>query len=52
MAIIPFNEKLNSTIGLPRITKFIRDITYLNTISLDVLIGILLGDAYIKKGKK
>jgi hypothetical protein len=24
MALLPFNGKLNSTIGLPRITKFIR----------------------------
>lgn len=50
MAITLFNNKLDSTIGLPRITKFIRDITYLNTMSLDFFIGILLGDAYLKKG--
>ena len=49
-AIVPFNGKLNSTLGLPKITKFIRDLTYLNTISLDLLIGLILGDAYIKKG--
>jgi len=49
-AILPFNGKLNSTLGLPKITKFIRNITYLNTSSLDVLIGILLGDGYFKKG--
>ena len=39
---------MNSTLGLGKITKFIRDLTYLNNQSLDVLIGILLGDAYIK----
>jgi hypothetical protein len=50
-AIIIFNVNLNSTIGLPKLTKFLRDITYLNTKSLDVLIGLLLGDGYIKKGK-
>ena len=50
-AIVPFNGKLDSTLGLPKITKFIRDLTYLNTQSLDVLIGILLGDAYGAKIK-
>ena len=33
-AIVTFNRKLDSTLGLPKITKFIRDLTYLNTISL------------------
>ena len=51
-ALIPFNTSLNSTIGISRLTKFIRDITYINNRSLDILIGILLGDAYIKLGKK
>jgi len=50
-AIINFNSKLDSTINLPRFTKFLRDITYLNTLSLDIFIGILLGDAYFKSGK-
>ena len=50
--IVPFNTTLNSTIGISRLTKFIRDITYINNRSLDILIGILLGDAYIKLGKK
>jgi hypothetical protein len=50
-AIIIFNGNLNSTIVLPKLTKFIRDSTYLNTASLDVLIGLLLGDGYLKKGK-
>ena len=50
-AIVPFNSNLYSTIGLPRLTKFIRDITYLNNRSLDILIGILLGDGYFKLGK-
>jgi len=49
-AIVTFNGKLDSTLGLPRITKFIRDLTYLNTISLGLLIGLILGDAYFKKG--
>ena len=51
-AIVPFNGKLNSTLGLPKITKFIRDCTYLNTECLGIFIGILLGDAYIKKPQK
>ena len=51
-AITVFNGKLDSTHAqrcLPRLTKFIKDLTYLNTNSLDILIGILLGDAYLKK---
>jgi hypothetical protein len=48
-AIVIFNGNLNSTIGLPKLTKFIRDSTYLNTASLDVLIGLF--DSYLKKGK-
>ena len=48
-AITVFNGKIDSTLGLPRLTKFIKDLTYLNTNSLDILIGILLGDAYLKK---
>ena len=30
-SILLFNGKLKSTLGLPKITKFIRDCTYLNT---------------------
>lgn len=51
-AIVLFNSKLDSTLGIPRITKFIRDLTYLNSRSLEVLVGILLGDAYLKLGNK
>ena len=47
-SIVLFNSKLDSTLGIPRITKFIRDLTYLNTRSLEILVGILLGDAYLK----
>ena len=50
-AIIPFNSTLNSTVGLPKITKFIRDITYINNRCLGIFVGILLGDAYFKYGK-
>lgn len=50
-AITIFDENLNCTLSLPRLTKFIRDLTYLNSKSLDILVGILLGDAYFKKGK-
>ena len=50
-AITIFNGKLDNTLSLPRLTKFIKDITYLNIQSLDVFVGILLGDAYLKKGK-
>jgi len=49
-SIVLFNSKLDSTLGIPRITKFIRDLTYLNIRSLEVLVGILLGDAYLKLG--
>lgn len=52
-AIVLFNSKLASTLGIllrTKITKFIRDLTYLNTRSLAVLVGILLGDAYLKLG--
>ena len=51
-AITVFNGKLDSTLGLPRLTKFIKDLTYLNTNSLDILIGLILGDAYLKKGNR
>lgn len=50
-AIILFNRTLESTIGLPKITKYIRYLTYLNTFSLDIFVGIILGDATIKKGR-
>lgn len=51
-AITIFNGKLDNTLSLPRLTKFIKDLTYLNTQSLDIFIGILLGNAYLKKGKR
>jgi LAGLIDADG DNA endonuclease family len=43
--LVPFNTNLDSTLGLPRLTKFIRDCTYINSYCLSVFIGILLGDA-------
>ncbi len=46
--LICFDKKLDNTLGLKRITKYLRDITYLNSNSVDVLIGLLLGDAYFK----
>jgi hypothetical protein len=51
-AIVLFNSKLDSTLGIPRITKFIRDLTYINSRSLEVLVGIILGAAYLKLGNK
>lgn len=51
-SITIFNGKLDNTLSLPKLTKFIKDFTYLNTQSLDIFIGILLGDAYLKKGKR
>ena len=48
---MPFNSRLNSTLGLPKITKFIRDCTYLNTESLSIFVGILLGDANFNSSK-
>ena len=50
-AITIFDENLNCTVSLPRLTKFIRDLTYLNSQRLDRLVGILVGDAYFKKCK-
>lgn len=35
---------------MPRLTKYIRDLTYINTLNLERLIGLILGDAYFKKG--
>lgn len=51
--IIPFNGKLDSTLGLPKLCyhKFIRDYTYLNTESLSIFVGILLGDANFNSNK-
>lgn len=48
--ITVFNGSLGNTLNY-RITKFIRDITYINTKCLDILIGLILGDAYFNKGK-
>jgi len=50
-SIVLFNSKLCSTLGLPKLTKFIRDSTYLNTESLSVFVGILLGDACFNSSK-
>lgn len=50
-SIIKFNGKLDSTVGLPKLTKFIRDYTYLNTENLGIFIGILLGDANFNRSK-
>lgn len=47
-AIVLFNSKLDSILGISRIIKFIRDLIYLNTRSLEVLVGILLEIAYLK----
>lgn len=49
--LVLFNGKLGSTLGLPKITKFIRDCTYLNTESLGIFVGILLGDAHFNSSK-
>lgn len=51
-SLVLFNGILNSTIGIGKITKFIRDITYLNTRSLDIFIGLILGDAYFKRSSE
>lgn len=51
-SIVPFNGLLGSTVGLPKFTKYLRDITYINSYNLSVLIGLILGDAYIKKNRK
>jgi hypothetical protein len=50
-SLVVFNGRLNNTLGLPRFTTFLRDMTYLNSKSLAVLIGLILGDAYFKIGK-
>lgn len=40
---------LGSTLGLPKFTKFLRDSTYIDSFSLGVMIGILIGDACFNK---
>ena len=53
--LVLFNTQLGSTLGLPRFTKYIRDITYLNNECLSIFVGLLLGDAnfnYNKSNKK
>lgn len=49
--IVPFNGKLDSTLGQPKFTQFLRDITYLNTESLSIFVGIILGDANFNSNK-
>lgn len=44
---------LGSTIGIPKITKYLRDLTYIPSYLIGVFIGLLLGDANINTtGKK
>ena len=54
-ALVVWNQPgtLGSTIGIPKITKFLRDITYIPSCLIGVFIGLLLGDANINTtGKK
>nr|YP_009486067.1 hypothetical protein [Cantharellus lutescens]AWA82191.1 hypothetical protein [Cantharellus lutescens] len=55
-AIVSYNEPwtIGSTLGLQKMTKYLRDITYIPSYHLGVIIGIILGDANITiqaKGK-
>lgn len=43
---------IGSTLGLPKFTDYIRDITYIPTYHLSVLVGLLLSDAGLSKQKK
>lgn len=49
-AIVPFDNTLNNTLGLPRFTKFLRDISYIPTYYVSILIGLTLGDAHLGFG--
>ena len=42
---------LGSTLGLAKLTNYIRDITYIPTFHLSILIGLLLSDAGLSKQK-
>ena len=42
---------IGSTLGLAKLTKYIRDITYIPTFHLSILIGLLLSDAGLSKQK-
>lgn len=50
-ALVVYNGRgnLGSTVGLPKFTKFLRDSTYIDSLSLGVMIGILIGDACFNK---
>jgi LAGLIDADG DNA endonuclease family. len=51
-ALVPWNGPLTlgSTIGLPKFTLYLRSIMYLSSFHLSVMVGVLLGDAYIRRG--
>lgn len=57
-SIVPFrgfeikHNNLGSTLGLPKFTKYIRDISYIPSYHLSVLVGLLLSDAGLSKQKK
>lgn len=50
-ALVPIetNYTLGNTLGLPRLSKFIRDITYINFFVLALLIGVMLGDGHLRR---
>lgn len=52
-SIVIWNEPytIGSTLGLPKFTKYIRDITYIPSYHLSVLVGLLLSDAGLSKQK-
>lgn len=47
--LVVWNEAgtLGSTLDLPKITKYLRDITYIPSYLIGVFVGLLLGDANI-----
>lgn len=50
-SIVVWNNypSLGSTLGLAKLTKYIRDITYIPTFHLGILVGLLLSDAGLSK---
>lgn len=53
-ALVVWNDPntIGSTLGYPKFTKYIRDITYIPSYHLSVLVGLLLSDAGLSKQTK
>lgn len=46
------SHTIESTLGLPKFTKYIRGLSYIPSYHLSVLVGLLLSDAGLSKQKK